>query len=837
LDVTERDDSTERKPATSDLVRRLLANSAPPRAPGEPPAPEDASADEGLGEGESLRIDKSGSLAGRPKLKPTKALRPDAEASPAAQGPPPAAAPGDAFARPRKAALPARRAALRPQGALARPGGRGPEEVEEVVIAEGTFPYGEGRTSRYLPAFRIDRFPVTNAAYEVFVSETGHRPPLYWPEGAFPEEMRDHPVVGVDYFDAMAYAQWAGKDLPFEDEWERAARGTDGRTYPWGNDPELGASHTARRGPRMTLPVLHHAQNRSPDGVCDMVGNAWEMTHSPAQGGGIVVRGGSWYDFALYAKTWFRFAARPDARNGTIGFRCVTRPAERPDAPREIPHLVLEAEIASRRGPQPPVDRSAFDADRRDLVIDLPRLREALAEVELEPLRAPPRPAAAETTPRTVSKPEEARPAAVKPTEKTPAAVKPQETKPPALKPPEVKPAERKPAAPTPEVVKPAAVKPAAVTPAAVKPEAVTPAAVKPEVVKPAVVKPAAVTPAAVKPEVVKPEVVKPAVPTPAVVKPEVVKPAAVTPAAAKPAAVTPAAVTPAAAKPAAVTPAAVTPAAVTPAAVKPADIKVAAVKPAEKAPSAPKPPGPEPIAATPAGDRVAFQRALDDAARPGVPAPEPAGTRAVPGWMWGLVAAGILLCVGLIAVLLGSREEPKAPPLPPTTEEPVDTSALAHLPEAPTYGDLPGDSEPPVVVDAADPAGRSQLDEGTWLLVFLDPDADWGKQTLRAAHGIHRRLSTSGLRVAVVVPRAPRLDDAGRPLSGLALAADDRTNGEGFLQDALTVVLDSGDLAGEFSAARGRASAVRLRDGRIEKRSAPAGAGFHQHTLARIVR
>lgn len=231
------------------------------------------------------------------------------------------------------------------------------------------------------------------------------------------------------------------------------------------------------------------------------------------------------------------------------------------------------------------------------------------------------------------------------------------------------------------------------------------------------------------------------------------------------------------------------------------------------------------------------MQQALDAAARPEVPAAsETAPARPVPLWMWGLVAAGILLCIGLIAVLLDSRDAPRAPEIPVVTEEPVETSALAGLPETPTYGDLPGDGKPPIVVDVADPAGRAELDAGAWLLVFLDPDADWGKQTLRAAHGLHRRLASTDLRVAVVIPRAARLDDSGAPMSPLALAADDRSNGEGgFLQDALTVVLDPGDLAREMGIPGERAIAVRLRDGRLEKRSAPAGAAFHQHTLARL--
>ena len=98
-----------------------------------------------------------------------------------------------------------------------------------------------------------------------------------------------------------------------------------------------------------------------------MVGNAWEITHSPAPGGGVVVRGGSWYDFALYAKTFFRFASRADARNGTIGFRCCSREAER-EEPREVP-----LEMASR------MERRLAESRRRGLLYPYEILRLLIA--------------------------------------------------------------------------------------------------------------------------------------------------------------------------------------------------------------------------------------------------------------------------------------------------------------------------------------------------------------------------------------------------------------------------------------------------------------------------
>lgn len=395
----------------AEALRRALAAEAgeadAAASPAVPPAPATPAA---AGEGR-LRLDKSGALLGVEKLKPVLA-HPRAEpgAAPAPVVPPPSApaapAPGAREAAPRPGAP--RKAALPPRiGTFVPPGFPGAAGDDEVAIPAGTFLYGEERRARSLPAFRIDRRPVTHADYERFVQATGHRPSPYWPAGRLPDDLREHPVVGVDYFDALAYARWQGKDLPFEDEWERAARGTDGRDFPWGDTPEPGRTNTARDGLKMTVPVGLHPENESPDGMRDVLGNAWQMTHSPAAGGGIVVRGGSWFDMAHTAKTWFRFAARPSARNGTIGFRCVRREAPRPEQAREVPEERIEAEVAARRGPQPPVDASAFSAERRDLVPDWRRLRTLLAERQVTE--------AVTASARSAPAPAPARPAAVPP--------------------------------------------------------------------------------------------------------------------------------------------------------------------------------------------------------------------------------------------------------------------------------------------------------------------------------------------------------------------------------------------------------------------------------------
>ena len=88
---------------------------------------------------------------------------------------------------------------------------------------------------RFLEAYFIEQYPVTNAAYAVFVQETGHSPPPHWKNGDFPPEDANLPVVHVSWHDSNAYTKWAGKRLPTEAEWEKACRGPDGRIYPWGN--------------------------------------------------------------------------------------------------------------------------------------------------------------------------------------------------------------------------------------------------------------------------------------------------------------------------------------------------------------------------------------------------------------------------------------------------------------------------------------------------------------------------------------------------------------------------------------------------------------------------
>ena len=127
-------------------------------------------------------------------------------------------------------------------------------------------------------AFRIGRTPVTNAEYQVFVDATAHQAPSHWPGATVPAGRELHPVTYVSFADALAFCRWAGGRLPSEAEWERAARGDDGRTWPWGDEPPDG--DRAVFGATSTAPAGLHPSGASPFGALDLAGNAWEWTAS-----------------------------------------------------------------------------------------------------------------------------------------------------------------------------------------------------------------------------------------------------------------------------------------------------------------------------------------------------------------------------------------------------------------------------------------------------------------------------------------------------------------------------------------------------------------------------
>jgi sulfatase modifying factor 1 len=261
---------------------------------------------------------------------------------------------------------------------------------EMVLIPAGEFLMGspedglsfdDERPQRlvYVASFWIDRYEVTNSQYKQFVDRAGYPPPSHltpqfnlWKEAAPLPGSERHPVVNISWHDAVAYCRWQEKRLPTEAEWEKAARGTDGRRYPWGMDWDLfhsnSASYWAGRtiefkdgaawktfwvagdgarvshehglnGEVLTLPIGTFPQGASPYGVLDMIGNAAEWVQdwyepysylnaplSDPQGpqGQLlkVVRGGSWLKPARNLRVSDRDYAMPTDHATGIGFRC-----------------------------------------------------------------------------------------------------------------------------------------------------------------------------------------------------------------------------------------------------------------------------------------------------------------------------------------------------------------------------------------------------------------------------------------------------------------------------------------------------------------------------------
>jgi formylglycine-generating enzyme required for sulfatase activity len=233
----------------------------------------------------------------------------------------------------------------------------------------------------FLEAFYIDKYEVTNARFQQFVQATGYRtqaerngggkirtgaktwadvPDATWRaprgQGSSIAGLEAHPVVQVSWHDAKAYCTWAGKRLPTEAEWEKAARGTAGRLYPWCSEFDGTKANFCDRncpfewkdasvddGYRSTAPVGSYEAGKSPYGVYDMAGNVWEWVadwydakyyqrsparnpQGPTSGTQVTLRGGSWLYTAPDFRTTERAGVPPDRRNENIGLRCVQAP-------------------------------------------------------------------------------------------------------------------------------------------------------------------------------------------------------------------------------------------------------------------------------------------------------------------------------------------------------------------------------------------------------------------------------------------------------------------------------------------------------------------------------
>ncbi len=200
----------------------------------------------------------------------------------------------------------------------------GKDGKEMILIPAGEFMFGPNKQPVTLPAYYIDRLPVTNAEYKVFVDATKAGFPPHWRKGAPLPGVENHPVTQVNWQEAAAYAEWAGKRLPTGPEWEKAARGTDGRVYPWGDTFDATRLNCGDGGPLATVPVGQFSpRGDSPYGVADMAGNVYEWTND---GNAVVtmgLRGGSWLDGRDEARTFAVRKHTPRRRNDFIGFRCV----------------------------------------------------------------------------------------------------------------------------------------------------------------------------------------------------------------------------------------------------------------------------------------------------------------------------------------------------------------------------------------------------------------------------------------------------------------------------------------------------------------------------------
>jgi len=150
-----------------------------------------------------------------------------------------------------------------------------------VDVPAGEFLYGDQKQRLSLGAFRMSRTPITNAQYNVYVQWTGASAPGHWVNGSIPAGKDNHPVVNVSWDDAQAFCGWAGLRLPTEQQWEKAARGVDGRAYPWGNQPPSGDLCNFNNIVGGTTPVGQYPKGASPYGLLDMAGNSGSGAKQP----------------------------------------------------------------------------------------------------------------------------------------------------------------------------------------------------------------------------------------------------------------------------------------------------------------------------------------------------------------------------------------------------------------------------------------------------------------------------------------------------------------------------------------------------------------------------
>ena len=240
----------------------------------------------------------------------------------------------------------------------------GKDGAPMILVPAGSFPMGvpagdrDGGRDEYprhdvfVDTFAIDKFEVTNSRYLEFVKSTGHRVPKnprtptrnLWQADNITDSLTDRPVINVDWFDAEAYCTWADKRLPTEAEWEKAAKGTSDRRFPWGNVEPTGKHLNYNQrwiGEKTLMPVGSYEAGKSPYGVYDMAGNVWEWVNDwydaryyekspdknprgPDTGTTKVIRGAGWQNETPTIRIFTRVASDPLIRNESTGFRCAT---------------------------------------------------------------------------------------------------------------------------------------------------------------------------------------------------------------------------------------------------------------------------------------------------------------------------------------------------------------------------------------------------------------------------------------------------------------------------------------------------------------------------------
>ena len=225
----------------------------------------------------------------------------------------------------------------------------GKDGAPMVLVPAGEFPMGSEQGDDdeqpvhrvFLDSFYLDTFEVTNGQFAKFVAAIQSEPPWGFADQETPVMRADHPVRWVNWLEATGYCLWAGKRLPTEAEWEKAARGTDGRVYPWGNEPPtpVHAVFGLKEGADTVSPIGNRDKGRSPYGVHDLAGNLYEWVadwydeavyttqltinpRGPAAGATKVQRGGSYINSPYRLRASFRTKGDPTEHDPNVGFRC-----------------------------------------------------------------------------------------------------------------------------------------------------------------------------------------------------------------------------------------------------------------------------------------------------------------------------------------------------------------------------------------------------------------------------------------------------------------------------------------------------------------------------------